>query len=172
MSVFTLFLSSMLLREAYTYNYSSSCQQCFTASSNNKFCLMNWASTAGYCCDTTNKTDYCSLTQYFCSDQAPNNAVKYSYCPFQPQLCYNKASNILVDNSLQVGATSNAFGQDDVCSWKIKANTAFFFNKQIRVKIKLAGSVDCHLAFGDSVETATNYKSCYQGAEYTISSDQ
>jgi hypothetical protein len=61
---------------------------------------------------------------------------------------------------------------DNVCGWKIDAQTSYTFNKQIIVKIDSASYVNCHLAYGDSLETATNYQSCSEGQSYTIGADQ
>ncbi len=117
------------------YTVTDSCTTCYNAKYSNKFCLTSWASTSGYCCDKAVTTDYCSSERYFCSDNAPNTAVKLSYCPFIPSKCYGKAIETLDTNIEKIGATTLAFTTNDVCSWRIRSTSEYYFNKQVKVEI-------------------------------------
>ena len=153
------------------FNTSSSCMSCFNANSNYKFCLQNWASTSGYCCNKLSTTDYCANSRYFCSDQAPNDAMKLSFCPFIPAQCYGQAIATLDENSVKTGATTAAFGVDSVCSWKLRATSDYYFNKKIRVSVETANNVNCYIAYGDTISSATNYVSCSAGTQLDIDAD-
>ena len=155
-----------------SYTSTSNCIACFNTRYSYKFCLTNWASTTGYCCDKSLQTDYCSSERYYCSDNAPNNAVKLSYCPFNSAKCYGKPIDTLDVNIVQTAATTLAFTKDDVCSWKLRAVSEYYFNKQIKVMIETTNGVDCHLANGNTMATASTYIQCQGGKTYYFDANQ
>ena len=154
------------------YNLSTNCISCFTQSTQNKFCLENWASTQGYCCNRSNGADYCSSSMYFCSDNALNDAVKLSYCPFNPTQCYGKPISTLEDNSLQLGATTINFTLNSVCSWQLRPQSEYYFNKQIVISIVQTNNVKCAVAYGSDIATASDYTQCSAGDTITIDADK
>eukprot|EP00347_Sterkiella_histriomuscorum_P014283 403361472 len=134
--------------------------------------MQSWLSTTGYCCDKSNTADQCSSSRYLCSDTAPNLPMRLNFCPFQQNLCYDKAQNTLTDNSKHTAATSNFFGNNNVCAWKIKTITDYYFNKKIIVEIKEANFISCYVAYGESMLKADNYQSCSVGQKIEIDADQ
>lgn len=98
--------------------------------------------------------------------------MKYNFCPFDQKLCYNKAADTLTDNSRKTAATATKFGVNDVCAWKIKTTSDFYFNKKIYIKINYASYVNCYLAYGDSLTSATNFKTCSAGNTFEIEANQ
>ncbi|CDW76129.1 UNKNOWN [Stylonychia lemnae] len=168
--IYLVFLLSSTQVNSYTA--SSNCMSCLSASTNNKFCMTSWLSSSGYCCDKSNTNDYCSSSRYLCSDAAPNDAMKLSFCPFSQSLCFDKAQTTLTDNSIHTAATSNTFGKDNVCAWKIKTVSDYYFNKKISVEIKIASNVNCYIAFGESMLKATQYSACKAGSSFVIDANQ
>jgi len=83
-------------------------------------------------------------------------------------LCFDKAQTTLTDNSQHTASTSNSFGKDNVCAWKIKTVSDYYFNKKITVDIKVASNVNCYVAYGESMLSATSYSTCKAGSSYTI----
>lgn len=130
--------------------------------------MQSWFSTTGYCCDKTNTADVCSSTRYFCTDAAPNSIMQYNYCPFNQTLCYDKAQTTLIDNSQHTGATSNFFGNNHICAWKIKTTSDYYFNKKIVIDFAKVNQTTCYIAYGESMVKATNTQSCSVGDQITI----
>jgi hypothetical protein len=116
-------------------------------------------------------SDYCSNSRYFCSDNAPNNAVKLSYCPFVESQCFGKPVSSLSDNSIHTGATTMAFTINSVCAWRIRAQSEYFFNKQIKVTVEAKNAVNCYKASGTDLATADSYEECQAGSEFIIDAD-
>ena len=81
-------------------------------------------------------------------------------------MCYGKPITILEDDSLNTAATTLTFAKDNVCSWRLRSVSEYYFNKQIKVEITAVNGVDCHIANGDTIATAINYFSCTAGKTY------
>ena len=161
-----LLILLFLAPEVKLYTTTSNCLGCLNAKYSNKFCLTNWASQTGYCCDKSVIADYCSSERYYCSDNAPNAAVKLSYCPFNPAKCYGKPVDTLDVNLVHTGATTLAFTKDDVCSWRLRSISEYYFNKQIKIVVEQTNGVDCHIANGYTIATASSYNQCQGGKTY------
>ena len=87
-------------------------------------------------------------------------------------MCFDKAQTTLTDNSVHTAATSNSFGKDNVCAWKVKTISDYYFNKKIVISIKAASYVSCFVSNGGSMLSASDYFPCTTDSHIEIDANK
>ncbi|CDW74466.1 UNKNOWN [Stylonychia lemnae] len=167
------------------YSITSDCYGCLSSTSPvNKYCLSYEDASKGYCCDLSNTNDFCSQNKRFmCSDRTQSKSMKLYLCPNSASKCFSTSTSLDFDQNTfskiiyagdqakQVGGTTLDFGKDDVCSWRIIADTQFIQDKFIRITVNTLYQTNCFINQGSSIDTTTSETSCVSNTEYDFDSD-
>eukprot|EP00347_Sterkiella_histriomuscorum_P006261 403353448 len=132
----------------------------------------------------TNQVERPKSSRYLCTDVVQSKSMKLYLCPNTQSKCFSTSTSLdydqntyskvirVGDQAQQVGGSTLEFGKDDICSWRIIADSQYVQDKFIRISINTLYQTNCFINAGTSIRSTTSEVSCASGTQYDFDADK